>query len=158
MEILVSKYLWDYITFNEYSCDCCKRLPPEFYDEDGKLYPDVPEIYRRIFKAFVDIRKAWGQPIPITDGYRCIERQKQMYKQGVSSAWISPHMTGLALDLDFKDADDTMKAVQIVKKIHPELRLGYKQYLYKGQSFIHIDCAYLVKPNFIKDWQPGVRW
>ena len=154
----MSKYIWDYITYDEYKCRCCNRMPPDFYDENGHLHPDVPEIYRPLFKAFVDIRGKWGQSIPITDGYRCIERHKRLYKQGISTAWLSPHVLGLALDLDFKNQDDVMKAAQIIKNCHSKLRLGYKQYLYKGQSFLHIDTAYLVKPYFIPEWRESARW
>ena len=154
----MSKYISDYITFNEYACSCCHRLPPEFYDERGRLYPDVPEMYRKLFKVFRDIREKWGNPISITNGYRCLKHQKELYNQGISTASVSPHITGLAMDLDFKDHDDTMKAAVMIKKLHPELRIGYKQYLYRGQSFIHIDTAYLVRPHFIPQWREGARW
>lgn len=152
------KYLAEFITYDEYQCSCCKRLPPLFYHDDGGRKDVVPYIYKEFFDIFREIRERWGKAIPITSGYRCIKYQRELYDEGISSAVISVHNFGLALDLDAKDEYEVKGMVRAIKDICPELRIGFQAYLYRGQSLVHIDVGYLIVPPYSKKLYRGARW
>lgn len=154
----MKKNIAPFLTYNEYKCSHCGKLPPSFYDHDGQRTEHVPYIYGEFFDIFKTIRTAWGRAIPITSGYRCIKKQKDLYDQGVASALISVHNFGLAMDLDCKDEHEVITMVKLIKKICPELRIGWKTYLHRGQSFIHIDCGYLITPSYSNKLYKGASW
>jgi hypothetical protein len=65
----MSKYIeGTHITWDEYKCRHCGALPPDFY-KDGEISVE----YYMIFQAFELIRGAWGEPITVNSGYRCLE-------------------------------------------------------------------------------------
>ena len=68
----MSKYIAKFITYREYECSHCSRLPPLFYHSDGGRKKDVPAIYVPLFEAFEDIRTRWGRPIRISSGFECL--------------------------------------------------------------------------------------
>ena len=154
----MSKYIAKYITFKEYECSHCGRLPPLFYHTDGGRKDSVPAIYVPLFEAFEDIRTRWGKPIRISSGYRCIKYSKQMYEDGISSAYLSTHAFGMALDLDVPDEEAVKSLVKLIEKYQPELRIGYNSYLCRGQSLVHIDTGFLVSPPYSKKLYRGARW
>jgi len=144
-----------FITYKEYECSHCHKLPPLFYHDDGGRRGDVPYVYKEFFDIFKKIREQWGKPINITSGYRCPKYQHKLYDQGMSNAILSPHSTGFALDLDCKTMNDVDVMAGLAESINPELRIG--AYKYK-MTFVHIDSAYMVTPILSKQWQRGVRW
>jgi len=152
------KYISKYITYKEYQCSHCRRLPPMFYDTDGQRKDVIPYVYKEFFDIFREIRDKWKRAIPITSGYRCIKHQKSLYDQGVSSAVLSVHNFGLALDLDFSDEYEVKSMVKLIKQICPELRIGHQAYLHRGQSFVHIDAGYLIYPPYSKKLYRGASW
>jgi len=152
------KYIADYITTKEYQCSHCNRLPPAFYDHDGQRLSYTPYIYKEFFEVFKEIRGKWGRPIPITSGYRCVRHQRDLYDQGVSSAILSVHNFGIALDLDCSDKYEVNSMVKLIKEICPELRIGWQAYLHRGQSFVHIDCGYMINLPYSKKLVRGAEW
>ena len=152
------KYIADFITFKEYECSCCHHLPPEFYYNGGGRVDSPPYIYRELFNSFKTIREKWGRPINISSGYRCLKKQKELFDQDMTSAIISVHNFGLALDLDCSDEEETRSMVKFIKRHCPELRLGWQTYLYKGQSFCHIDTGYRISPSYSKKLVRGAEW
>lgn len=152
------KYISDFILYSEYQCSHYSKLPPMFYDTDGQRKNVIPYIYKEFFDIFREIREKWGKSIPINSGYRCIKYQKNLYDQGTSSAVLSVHNFGLALDLDCKDEYEVKSMVKLIEGICPELRLGYQAYLHRGQSFVHVDCGYLIYPPYSKKLDRGARW
>lgn len=152
------KNIAPYILFKEYQCSHCHKLPPAFYHDDGGRTGVVPYIYGEFFDVFKEIRDKWGRSIPITSGYRCIQHQKDLYDQGISSAALSVHDFGLALDLDCNDEYEVKSLVKHIEKICPELRIGYQSYLHRGQSFVHIDCGYLISPSYSRKLIKNARW
>ena len=154
----MKKYIAPFITFNEYKCSHCGKLPPSFYDHDGQRTGRVPFIYQEFFDIFKSIREEWGKAILITSGYRCIKKQKDLYDQGVSSAIISVHNWGLAMDLDCSDEYEVRSMVKLIKRICPELRMGWQAYLHRGQSFIHVDVGYLITPSYSRKLERGAGW
>jgi len=148
------KYISKFITFKEYKCSCCGKLPAEFYTDNGGRKKNVPLIYTFLFDAFADIREKWGKPIHITSGYRCPEHQQRLIDNGMSTP-ISAHMFGLALDLDCKDIKEVDRLYKVIKNRQASLRVGY--YIGTG-TFIHLDTAYLIQPKLSLAWREGITW
>ena len=151
----MKKHIADFITFNEYKCSHCGKLPPAFYDHDGQRKNYFPYVYTEFFEVFKKIRTQWGKPINITSGYRCPKYQHELYDQGMSNAILSPHSTGLALDMDCKTMNDVDVMAGLAESVNPELRIG--SYKYK-MTFVHIDVAFMVSPILNRQWQVRVRW
>lgn len=149
------KNIASFITYKEFQCRHCGKLPPLFYHDDGGRKSNVPTIYKEFFDIFKHIREEWGRAINITSGYRCPRYQRELYDQGISNAILSPHSTGFALDLDCKTMDEVDVMAKLIESICSELRIGV--YKYK-MTFIHIDAAYKVFPILSRHWQKGVRW
>lgn len=159
----MSKYIADFILYKEYECSCCRRLPPEFYYNGGGRVDSPPYLYRELFDSFKTIREKWGRAIPIgkwgkDGGYRCLKRQGSLYDQEISTAYLSVHNFGLAIDMDFDNEEDVRSMVKLIKIHCPELRIGWKGYLYKGQTFIHIDTGYRIRPIYSKKLYRGNEW
>jgi len=154
----VKKHIASYILFSEYQCSHCRKLPPDFYDNLGQRKSTVPYLYAEFFDIFKEIRRKWKRPIKITSGYRCVKHQRDLYDQDISSAIISVHNFGLALDLDCSSEYYVEKMVKLIKETCPELRVGWKAYLNRGQSFVHIDCGHLIKPPYSKKLYAGAEW
>lgn len=154
----MSKYVADFITYREYECNCCHRLPPEFYYNGGGRVDSPPYLYRELFDSFKKIREKWGKPINITSGYVCLKHQKDLYEQNIKSTLISVHNFGMALDLDTSDEEETKSMVKFIKRHCPDLRLGWQSYLHRGQSFIHIDTGYRISPSYSKKLRQGAEW
>ena len=154
----MSKYIADFITFKEYECRCCHELPPDFYYNGGGRVDSPPYIYRELFDSFKKIRTKWGRPINITSGYVCLKHQKELYEQNIKSTMISTHNFGMGLDLDTSDEEETKSLVKLIKKSCPDLRIGWQTYLYKGQSFIHIDTGFKISPSYSKKLVRSAEW
>ena len=154
----MSKNIAPFITYKEYQCHCCSRLPPEFYYNGGGRVDSPPYLYRELFDGFKTIREKWGRPINISSGYRCIKKQKELYDQDMTSAIISTHCFGVALDLDTSNEEETKSLVKFIKRFCPDLRLGWKIYLYRGQSFVHIDVGYRITPLYSKKLVRSAEW
>lgn len=146
------KYIAPYILRTEYECHHCKALPP------GIDLKNLQIAYELLFGRFKEIRESWGGPLQISSGYRCTDYQGLLIKQGKSRSPYSVHIFGLALDIDVHDDADVRKLVKIVEMIDPDLRIGYKEYLEKMQSFIHIDMGYLISPKYSQVLREGARW
>ena len=160
----MSKYIWKFITFDEYSCNCCGLFPPEFYHDNGVRKDKPPAIYQPLFESFELIRLKMRKPIIISCGYRCPK-----HNEDVGGKALSVHLAGLALDLDLKDKEEVELVADLIKDNLPDLRMG----IYKNpkkvtrddgkiitipQSFIHIDTGYLIHPKLHRDWIEGVIW
>lgn len=146
----MSKYIWRYITRKEYTCDCCGRLPPAFYFEDGREVYSPPEAYVGFFELFEEIRGNWGQSIPISSGYRCPEHNRD-----IGGELMSVHQTGLALDLDLPSVEEVDRLSYMIEQKGYEIRMGIYR---KTGSFIHIDQGFKVRPILDTDWYSGKRW
>jgi len=132
-------------------------LPPLFYHDDGGRKNDVPYIYRELFDSVALFREEWGRPISWT-GYRCLKHQKELFKQGITTAIISVHCFGLALDGDASSEEEVRSMIKILRRLCPDLRKGWQSYLYKGQSFVHLDTGYLINPLYSKKLYRGAEW
>jgi uncharacterized protein YcbK (DUF882 family) len=131
----------------EYYCHHCGALPPDLVRDAAGAWPKV---YAHLFSIFAGLREAWGQPIPITSGYRCPAHERE-----VTGSNIGPHILGLALDLGI-GVSDQLKFAFLVTQAWPELRMGTNTN--PGAVHIHIDVAYLAFPRWTAAFVPGARW
>ncbi len=158
----MSKYISDFILTTEYQCSCCHHLPPEFY-YNGERRGDIPILYDELFDKFQLIREKWGRAIPIgkwgkDGGYRCLKRQANLFDQEISTVYLSVHNFGLSIDMDLDSEKDVRSMVKLIKTYCPELRIGWKGYLHKGQTFIHIDTGYRIRPIYSEKLYRGNEW
>lgn len=140
------------ILIKELQCPCCGQLPPNLYTDD---------FYLTSFNVWQVIRDEWGKPIPISrgGGYRCPKYQLNLILSGKTKAACSPHYFW-ALDNDLDSVMECEEFVELVDSKFPDLRIGYLKYinLRVPKTFVHIDNAYLVKPQPNQSWVKGVRW
>lgn len=139
----MTEYISTYLSVDEYKCSCCGKLPPEYNSVSSG------GIYWELFDAFADLRGKFGEPIPVTSGYRC-----PLHNHAVGGKPLSVHLFGLALDCGFSDDIKTMDFMQLVRDHYPDLRMG----VYLEQHFVHIDVGYLIKPRVLEHWRVGARW
>ena len=142
-----------HITWDEYKCQHCGGLPPDFYKGD-----EISVEYFMIFQAFELIRGAWGKPIAITSGYRCTKHQLNLFRQGKSPTPISVHVFGLALDLRCADGDEVEQMFNVAKTVPSKLRIGWKEYMEKPKPWIHIDLGHMIVPRYSEKLRPGAEW
>ncbi len=141
----MSEMIAEYISRSEYQCRCCSALPPDLKkDENG----DYPTVYDALFGRFKDIREAWGKPIPITSGYRCLAHNK-----AIGGEQGSVHCFGLALDCSV-GVDNVEAFAKLVDDTFPEMRMG----IYPTQGFVHLDLGFYVYPRYSKDLVESARW
>lgn len=133
----------EHISALEYSCRCCSSFPPSW------IGGEPTEAHKRLFTDFEEIRQAWGKPIVINSGYRCIK-----HNQEVGGEPCSIHIAGLALDLSPFNDERAEDLLNIILKMKPYLRVGY----YQKKNFLHIDRAWEISPIFSPHWKMGVRW
>jgi len=134
----------EHISFEEYACKCCKRLPPDFKIDA------IPNVFLEFFNAFEQLRKKWEKPISIVSGYRCVQHNRR-----IGGAPLSAHLFGLALDLLFETNEDAEKFRALVDAVTPELRMGKYN---KHPRLVHIDTAYLIFPRAHRAWAKGKRF
>jgi len=150
------------ITFDEYACQHCHKLPPGFLDDDLQLSLE----YQILFKGFEEIReKRGGKPLGVESGYRCRDHEQALYdawveggKKGAVHGFLSIHLFGLALDLTPIDWVDQAKIVKLARALKPKPRIGWAQYKKSGSLLVHIDYGQFVQPCPTLDFQPGLEW
>lgn len=139
-----------HITKDEYKCPCCGKLPRDLYTDDR---------YFQFFQKFEVIRSDWGKAIPISKGggYRCPSYQYSLVMNQKTNAVLSPHFF-FALDLDVDTEQEVHDLVQVIIANYSKMRIGYMSYLDLGKTFVHIDEAYLIKPQPTFWWKESHRW
>jgi len=140
-------FISPYILRSEFACSCCGQLPFD-YDADSIIEP-----FRELFAAFATIRMAWGRPITITSGYRCIN-----HNHAVAGEEHSAHLYGLAFDLAVSGPHELIDLKNVAVTVWPKLRIGWRRYLNAGQNLVHVDTAYLVRPRPTAAFIEGMRW
>lgn len=162
------------------------KLPRVFVDANNVSwtthgrYTSIKELYRDprlqrkdrlILKPLLDVfdavRSDLGHPLAVTSGRRSEEAQQSLRARGYRAAKHSPHVAGVALDVQvpayMKDVDlvkmfddTTMKLLKILP------RIGYLAYrgIRESSVFIHVDLAPLIwKQGDPLPWKnEGARW
>ncbi len=140
----MTDYLSEYLTLAEYQCGHCQALPPDLFVHD------IKRPYSELFNIFDSVRATWGKPIPVSSGYRC-----PYHNTSIGGAACSPHMFGLALDLDLPNTAETEELYSLMDTDFPHLRIG--KYVLSG-SFLHVDVAYMIHPRPSHNFVKGARW
>jgi|Deesub1362A_J573_1020465.scaffolds.fasta_scaffold00107_84 hypothetical protein len=141
-----------------YKCPHCGKLPPDLYDigDDGETIINYEfSVLFRVYERLADELGYW--PI-ITSGYRCLDHQKELVMNKISSTYWSVHVFGLALDVDFNSVSEVKRAVEILRKVDIRPRIGWKRYLDKGKTFVHFDLGFLIIPRYSPKLHEGAEW
>jgi len=137
----------EHLSEKEYFCKCGCGAPPD-YDPTN-----MPPAYDYLFDCFEGIRAAWGKPLVVNSGYRCLRRNK-----AVGGGDLSAHLFGLAFDIQLSSPEEVGKFVDCVKDNCPDLRIGWGQYQKEGKNIVHIDNAWSVSPRPTRNFAEGVEW
>ena len=137
----------------------------------GEEYQHVSWIHPLIASVFDAARERWDSPILVTSGIRCQAYQEVLRKKGLRTAEVSPHVYGVALDIQSQRAvdrgidptllvHDSKRIAELIHKVDPGIRIFCARYAFK---FVHMDAAYLI-PDPLPDgrpkpesWKAGVR-
>ena len=137
--------------------------PSEFF-----FHPPLHPLIASVFDA---ARERWDSPILVTSGIRCQAYQEVLRKKGLRTAEVSPHVYGVALDIQSQRAvdrgidptllvHDSKRIAELIHKVDPGIRIFCARYAFK---FVHMDAAYLI-PDPLPDgrakpesWKAGVR-
>ena len=138
----------EHITEEEYQCPHCHKYPPDLFQ--------FHELYQELFDVFEHLRRRWNEPpypgggLTVTSGYRC-----PAHNLAIGGSPGSPHMAGLALDIQLENKTQADQLHGIVERDRPDVRIG--RYISKP-GLVHIDVAYLARPRLTDAWARGVRW
>lgn len=106
----------------------------------GTLYVCAPLM--QVMDAY---RMEAGRALTANSYNRSKAKQAQLKARGFRTAEQSPHEEMLAVDIDTTSRSQTEREAKIVLQVAEELdikvRVGYKDYLSQGQTFIHIDVC-----------------
>jgi hypothetical protein len=133
----------------EIQCPHCSKVWPHLHTDP---------LYAEFFGRMEALRTAMGVKFIIArgGGARCLTYEK-MYHGDVL---LSPH-SFCALDVSFDSAARVRSAVVLTKRLYPDMRMGYDQYLAQGLTFIHFDMCHRLSPLPLGvdfQWQPGASW
>lgn len=91
------------------------------------------------------IRYQWKKPLTISSGYRSQTYQEELRQRGFKAATNSPHVKGMAVDIDTSTKDETILLANFIlaaaKRLSMPIRIGFNDYLKGGQTFIHVDIC-----------------
>lgn len=114
------------------------------FQEDVKLYGECT-VCVPLFTVLQRYRELKGKPVNLNSLNRDRKKQEQLIKDGFRAATVSPHEFALAADVDTEDAADTLNSIglmrQAAKEVKIGVRLGWKEYMKDGSSFIHVDVC-----------------
>lgn len=111
---------------------------------DLELYGEL--VVNELLIRFIDgFRERVDHPVIVNSFNRNHAHQVELQKRGFRAASISPHVVKMAMDIDTKNKEQT---TEWVKALRPEkassgiqARIGWKDYMDAGQTFIHIDVC-----------------
>lgn len=108
-----------FFILSEFDCNC------------GKC-DDANEMDYSFIRQLDKARSIAGIPFKINSGYRCSNKQEQLYQDGISSVKKSTHELGKAVDLRCRGSADRS---QILKGL---IRADFTR-IGLGKSWIHVD-------------------
>ena len=130
------------------------RFSKYFSFLDRKLNRRDFQLSELLFPIVDEFRKRVKKPVRINSGYRSQEEQDDLRKRGHRAAKFSPHVQGMALDIDTISKTETYTHVRILEQISKELdikiRIGFRKYLKDGNTFIHFDVC----PEYFAQGKP----
>ena len=126
-----------------------KGLPEDkigkYFSINEKAIKESTLISAHLIDLLDAIREATGKPMKLTSLHRTLAKQAQLKERGYAAASHSPHLYGCAADIDCKSKEEVLELVALIQSLAKEkdlkVRVGYKQYLDLGQTFVHLDLA-----------------
>lgn len=115
-------------------------------------------------------RELKGKPVSLNSLHRTQKQQDGLRAAGYRAAATSPHVRGMAGDVDTMSEKDTYDSASLLTKaaklLGIKIRLGYHSYLADGNTFVHVDVCpeYYAKgkPYFSdehpKQWENPIVW
>lgn len=117
---------------------------------EGKFAQDLSEygeliVCEPLMHLMDEVRELSKRPFKVNSFNRNEAKQNELKASGFRAATTSPHVVKMACDMDTTSKEDTLAMVPIVKQAaknkNLKVRIGYKEYLAAGQSFIHMDVC-----------------
>ena len=117
-----------------------------------------------------EYRNRKGRPVVINAANRSPEKQDRLRNSGFRTATNSPHVAGMAVDVDCDSVSETEQEAERIMETARDLnliiRVGFKAYIALGQSFFHVDtCPMFYGEGEILDsephppaWAHSVQW
>lgn len=150
-------------------------LPHVWKGTDRIESPDTGEIKLALplVHLYVALRDKLGVPIRINSGFRTAVHQQWLRENGYkTSAGLSPHETGTALDLQTNSPSDMGAMRSMLDWLPraiglPDPRIGYETY---GKTFLHVDFVFMLYGDWPgaeypatvnprpDEWREGARW
>ena len=127
----------------------------------------ISELVIRVLDRYRELK---GKAVIINSLDRTQAKQEELTAAGYRTATFSPHVVGMAADIDTLTEQDTYDQVSVIVKAAKlegiKIRLGYHQYLADGNTFIHIDVCpeyyASTKPFYMhshpKPWENTIVW
>lgn len=132
-EDLLGNQIGDYFSFME---------PRFLQDIQDYGYLEVNEPLMILLDTY---REHIDKPVTINSFNRSEKKQQELRNNGFKAATFSPHVVKMAADIDTYTETETRESAEILlklsKKLHIPCRVGYKAYLDRGQTFIHLDVC-----------------
>lgn len=148
------------------------QLGKYFSTNEEKLSGDFI-LHEYLFLILDKLREYVKKPIRINSAYRTELQQRELQKTNKGAVSNSPHVWGLAIDIDTISNQETERYVRILRIIANELnlkiRLGFTQYqkMNPPKTFIHIDVApemfgvgkvWEFMPNIPNVFKTSIEW
>jgi hypothetical protein len=128
-----------------------KQIAKYFWYTEPKFMQDLQDygeliVCHLLMQVMDRYRELKKKPVNINAFNRDKAKQQRLHDQGFKTAKDSPHVEKMACDSDTVSEKDTYDSVKLIlqaaKELGIKVRIGYKQYLAAGQTFIHLDtCA-----------------
>ena len=124
------------------------QLGTYFSTKENKLSNESWYLHEYLFLILDKLREYAQKPIIINSAYRTSAEQKELQKNNEGAVNNSPHVWGLAIDIDTKSNRETETYVRILRIVAKELmlkiRIGFTQYknMTPPKTFIHIDVTF----------------
>lgn len=139
---------------------------------DGKL--KSPSGIFLMSETLIDLLQAFrenlGKPVVINSGFRTQQDQNELIKNNSGAAKVSPHVHGMAVDIDTTSFEQSKQYAALLRKTAAQkgikIRIGLMQYIKLGSTFVHVDvCPEYFghkKPYsggiFPKEWKTERSW
>jgi hypothetical protein len=121
-----------------------------FHADEPKFQQDLKDygtlvVSELLIRVADRTRELWGRPLHVNSFNRNEAKQEALRASGARAATTSPHVVFLAMDIDTKHFDDSRKLAAVIiqagKELNIKVRVGFKQYIQAGQTFVHFDVC-----------------
>lgn len=123
-----------------------------------------------LMRLMDEYRSLLGKPVSINSFNRTEEYQEELRRRGFKAAKNSPHVVKMAADINTHSKKQTEEGVLVLRKAAKKLgikcRIGWRQYMNAGSTFIHVDvCPMYYAPgkpfhgnDHPKVWEIETEW